>query len=103
MKKALFVIGGILLTGSLYAACVGPFCWDDTGASVEGFRIDGNGQVQTVLSSTTIAGLANVKIGQEVVCNTCVNAGTNSYGVCIATSTVQPAFVLVSSTTIGCK
>lgn len=62
MKKLLIAVGLGLLSGSLWAACHGPFCYDDSGTS----SISGNvaiagtltiGIVDVTLSTPTATGL----------------------------------------------
>ena len=103
MKKLVIAAASLLLAGGLWAACMGPFCWDDTGASVAGLRADGNGLAMPVMSSTTINGIKPVGTGQEILCNTCSNAGSSQFGVCIDTATNAGAWVLLSSTTQKCQ
>lgn len=43
MKKLMFAVGLGLISGNLWAACVGPYCYDDTGAAIRasvGFQGD---------------------------------------------------------------
>lgn len=107
MKKvvltALMAVSFCLAVKVTWAACMGPFCWDDQGAYIGGFINDGNGQGIPVLSSSTIAGLKPRAIGQEVLCNSCTGSTVNGYTMCISTSTTAPAYVTVSSVTRVCN
>src|SRR5579871_3234143 len=104
MKKVMYaaLIASAVAVGA-YAACMGPFCYDDTGATVAGLRVDGNGMGMPSASSTTINGISPKVVGQEIVCTTCVNAGTNRYGVCVDTAANSGGWVMISSTTQACQ
>jgi hypothetical protein len=99
MKKALFLVAA--LAGFGYAACSGPYCYDDAGGSMTGVIWSQSGPV--ALSSTTIAARTPGRIGDVVLCNTCTSTTVNGYTVCIATSTTPPAYMTVSSSTRVCN
>lgn len=103
MKKVM-LIGLLFAAQFANAACIGgtALCFDDTGVTVNGQVTSGNGNDLPSASSTTISTLKAV-VGREIVCNTCVNAGLTGYGLCIATSTTNGAYVMVSSTSLTCK
>ncbi len=104
MKKLMFAIGLGLLSGSLYAACMGPYCYDDTGASIGGLSFDGNGNTVPNASSTTIAGITPKAVGQMIMCTSCT--GNNASGgkvLCVSTAAVVGSFTIVSSTSPICK
>ncbi len=104
MKKLMFAIGLVLIASGAYAACMGPFCYDDTGASIGGYSFDGNGLVIPSLSSTTIVGLTPKAVGQLVYCNSCTtNGGTAGKVICYSTGTAVGAFVVNASTVPACK
>jgi len=106
MKKLMFAIGLGLISSSLYAACMGPFCYDDTGASIGGLQYNGNGQGLPVVSSTTVNTYAPPTVGIEVWCNTtCTNANGGKGQLCISTGTAAGAFIVLSSATAvtNCK
>jgi|ERR1051326_6140261 hypothetical protein len=103
MKKLMYTIGLGLLSGSLWAACMGPYCYDDRGATIGGLVADGNGVANPIKSSTTIAGITPTVAGQLILCNTCVNAGRDKMGVCVSTAANNTSWVLVSSTTVACQ
>lgn len=101
MKKLFLAVGLGLISGSLWASCTGPFCYDDTGASVNGNLMDGNGYViPTQTKATILAASPKVK-GQVVMCSDCAFAQT----LCISTSAIaSPAtnqYVILVSTLNG--
>ncbi len=103
MKK-LIARGALgLLTGSLWAACMGPFCYDDVGASISGLIVDGNGAAMPTMSSTTISGVTPRGVGQQIMCTTCANGGVGAQGVCVDTATNKNAWVMASSSTQKCQ
>lgn len=98
MKKILYLVGLVALASGIgMAACMGPFCYDDTGAYVNGQPMNGNGIGIPVLSSTSISNLGGVYVGQTVICNTCANT-SGSYALCIATATTGVKFIITGST-----
>lgn len=101
MKKLLVILGLGLISGSLYAACTGPFCYDDTGASVNGNLMDGNGYVMPSATKAVILAAAPKAKGQLVMCTDCAFAQT----ICISTSALaSPAtnqYVVLVSTVNG--
>lgn len=107
MKKLLVAVGLGLISGSLYAACMGPFCYDDTGASIGGLSFDGNGNTVPSLSSATIAGLTPKGKGQLVFCTSCVSGNSQVGALCVSTSTTAGGndFLLLSTATANtqCK
>ena len=107
MKKLMLMVGAVLISGSLYAACFGPFCYDDQGAYIGGAIQDGNGSGIPVLSSTSINAIKPRATGQEVMCNTCVNNpadAVNKMAVCISTGTAAiGSYVMQSSASVVCK
>ncbi len=105
MKKLLIAVGLGLLSGTLYAACMGPFCYDDTGASVSGYAMGGNGNVLPSASSTTIAGIVPVAKFQFIGCTTCLGNSSTAGGnvLCYSTATAAGSFVIANSTAPVCK
>lgn len=93
MKKFVMVIGFGLMAGSLYAACMGPFCWDDRGASVGGVLQDGNGSALPSKTRSQISLNAPTIAGQEVYCSDCIQSA-----VCISSGTGIGAYVVVGGT-----
>ena len=104
MKNMLLAV---LLAGlgaaSAFAACSGPYCFDDTGAS-----IGANVGVGGVLTNTQPMGLVSKTLaqinattpsaaGQVVYCSNCVNSA-----VCVSSGTGTAAFVSSSSPTVHC-
>ena len=104
MKKLLIAAVVGLLSGSVYAACMGPFCYDDTGASVNGLSMNGNGWVMPTASSSTIASIVPV-VGQYILCTSCTGNSANPSGraVCYSTGTAAGSFVIAVSTIPVCK
>lgn len=78
----LMAIGLGLISGSLYAACSGPFCYDDTGASIGGNLYDGNGATMPAATKAVILAAAPKAVGQLVRCSDCASAST----ICISSS-----------------
>lgn len=99
MKKIMYVLGLSLMASSLYAACYGPFCFDDTGASINGYSLTGAGFGVPDASSSTIAALIPLKKGQLVWCNSCIGANASKGVYCTSTATVVGSFILMSSAT----
>lgn len=101
MKKLMFAVGLGLISGSLYAACMGPFCWDDQGAYIGGVIQDGNGQGVPTHTGLYIDTTVPRATAQEVVCSSCASNGTNS--LCISTATTIHGYVFVASTGTVCR
>ncbi len=98
MKKIMYIVGLGLLSGSLWAACMGPFCYDDTGASIAGLPVNGNGVGVPSVSSTTLNAITPY-IGQMAFCNNCVNFNGSKGGLCVSTGTAVGSMIAVSSAT----
>lgn len=102
MKKLMYAIGLGLISGSVWASCMGPFCWDDRGAYIGTAAIvDGNG---TGMPSQTISAInADVPrvVGQQVFCNNCASNG-GAGTVCVSTATAAQGFDYVLSTGTKC-
>ncbi len=98
MKMILKAIGLSLLTSGLWAACMGPFCYDDTGASIGGLPVNGNGIGLPVVSSTTLNAITPYK-GQMAYCSTCVSFNAALGTLCMSTGTVAGSFIAISSAT----
>lgn len=96
MKRLMYVIGIGLMTGSLWAACTGPFCYDDTGASIAGFPYNGNGMGVPVVSSTTLNTITPY-VGQFAICNTCTGFAKTVYVPCVSTGTAVGSFIAIST------
>lgn len=105
MKKFIIAVGLGLMAGSLYAACNGPFCWDDQGAYVGGTINDGNGTGTAIKTRAQIQAATPRAAGQEVWCTDCnsFNGGTGM--LCISTGTTVYGYMAVSTATAvsGCK
>lgn len=96
-------VGLGLLSGSVYAACMGPYCYDDTGATIAGFPHNGTGVGLPSISTNTLASSPNY-VGRLVLCNTCalIGGGTGTVA-CISTTTTTGYMVHVSSTATRCQ
>lgn len=90
MRKFL-VVGSIvgMLAGQSMAACMGPFCWDDKGAYINGNILNGNGAALPSKTSTQINAITPDGAGQRVYCSNC----TRSY-VCVSSGTGTGAFTV---------
>lgn len=103
MKKVLLgVLGlGFLAGGLVYAACMGPFCWDDTGAAVTArLTVNGMGGCGPFTLAQTTNTIA-VQKGQCAFCTDCI-AGGGAGTVCIATGTANSNQFVLSTGTV-CK
>lgn len=86
MKKLVF--GLMFMSGIAGASCMGPYCWDDTGAQIN---------AAPVLHSKTLSDIQALKpaaAGQIVYCSDCTNTM-----VCVSTGTGVNSFVIIGSTT----
>lgn len=94
MKKLMFAVGISLITaGSAMAACMGPFCWDENGAYINGLLSDGKG---TGLMSFTLAQMnaqAPTAVGQIIFVS-----DATQHKLCVSTGTAAGAYVSVAST-----
>lgn len=90
MKKVLYVLGLGLISGSLYAACFGPFCYTDTGASIN---------ANTALQSYTLAVATSTAfpIGTQVFVSNAAGGG-GAGTVCVSTANVVNSLVLSTGT-----
>lgn len=86
MKKLVLAVGLGLLSGSLYAACVGTFCYDDSGVSGINANLVVNGVVgMSRMTKATIA-TSTPTITGMVFCTDCASGG-GAGAVCFSTST----------------
>ncbi len=99
MKKLLIVVGLALVAGSVYASCMGPFCFDDTGAYIVGILSDGNGSGTINLTVSQINTAAPRAKGQKVFCTNCQTFNTFLGGLCLSTGTVAGSYAQISSAT----
>lgn len=105
MKKLMFAIGLGLMSGSVWASCMGPFCWDDRGAYVNGVVKDGNGDAHPSKTKAQIATSTPTVVGQVVYCSDCAAAG-GAGTLCISTATtggIGGGSYFVLSTGTVCK
>ena len=83
----------------MYAACVGPYCYDDTGASINASFSVNSLKNKGSLTAAQISVLAGESKGTATVaCSDCVNGM-----VCVSTGTGVGAYVQVRSTTTACN
>lgn len=102
MKKLVIAIGIGLMSGSLWASCVGPFCWDDKGASIGGIVQDGNGDGSPNYTIAQINALVPSAKGQSVFCSDCKGGGAAGT-ICTSTATAAGGFDYVLTTGTICK
>lgn len=91
MKKLLIAVGLGLISGSLWAACMGPYCYDDSGAAIN---------ANVAMQSYTVTQLSTLSFrsaGVEVFCSNC-GGGGNAGTVCVSTGTGNYATVLSTGT-----
>lgn len=90
MKNVWAVVIALLVNvGIGYAACMGPYCWDERGAYITS-SVDLSGGL--MLSSNTISGLeatTPTRTGQLYNCSDCLRAT-----VCASSGTGRGAFVV---------
>ena len=112
MKK-LYVVLALSLaicSDKAYAACMGPFCWDDTGFSIKATgTIDGvttftAGTVNSAgvgLQSRTLAQINQITPtagkGEMLYCSDCATAA-----VCVSSGTGKGGYTVITSTTTHC-
>lgn len=80
------LIGSLFLSSTLYAACVGPFCWDDVQAYVNGFVVRGEGVQIPGKTKAAITTSTAPYTNLLVVCTDCATANV----ICVSTSTNSP-------------
>lgn len=97
MKKFVAVVGLLAMSSSLWAACFGPFCWDDKGAYVVGSLENGNGDaLPQKTKAQTVADAPDVK-GQMVFCTDCVAFNDGKGMPCVSTGTAAGAYIAIST------
>ncbi len=105
MKKLMLAVGLGLISGSLYAACVGTYCYDDSGISGVNANLVVNGTLGLVSMTKAQIATSTPTIKGLVYCSDCAAAG-GSGTVCIATSTtggiVSGSYFVLSTGTV-CK
>lgn len=89
IKKSVIAVGIGLISGSLYAACMGPFCWDDQGAYIGGTIVDGNGTGTPSLTKALMNAATPRATGQEIFCSDCTTAA-----LCVSSGTSRGAYVV---------
>lgn len=97
MKKLLVAISIMALSSSLHAACFGPFCYDDSGMSIGGLYIDGNGTTVPSQTSAVINANSPKAKGIQVFCSDCVGFMASKGLLCYSTGTAAGAYVALSS------
>lgn len=89
MKKLMFAIGLGLISGSVYAACLGgdALCYGDGKVTINSLLyVDGNGVMGVKKTVAQINASTATYAGQKVICTDC----TVAYNTCISTSTAAP-------------
>ena len=84
-------MGVMFLTGAALASCVGPYCWDDVGPT-----INGNVPLQSY-TAAQVRSLSAPAAGVAIYCSDCKAAGAKGT-VCISTGTGAFAWSLSSGT-----
>lgn len=64
MKKLLMLLASLALAEGGWAACSGPYCYDDTGASIDAtLSVAGNVRIAAVVGATTMASTTPSAVG----------------------------------------
>ncbi len=95
MNKKLLV-GLLFAAGVAGAACIGPFCWDENGAYVNGLTVDGTGHEITSMTLATMNSTSPRKAGMLIR----VSDGVQSK-LCISSGTLAGAYTVLQSTAPG--
>jgi len=104
MKKLMFAIGLGLISGSLYAACMGDtaLCYQDGKVTINGVSLfDGNGVTMPVKTTAQINTSTATAVSQTIRCSDC----TIPYATCVSTSIGSPGagsdYILSTGTKCG--
>lgn len=99
MKKIMYVIGLSLIASSVWAACMGPYCFDDTGASIGGNAYNGLGSAMPSMTKANVAVSSPTAKGQLIFCSDCLNFNSGRGTICVSTAsaTSQNSYVAISS------
>ena len=101
MKKLILAIGlGLFSAGSVAASCIGPFCWDDSGVTINGVQdLGSNGVLIPSITRANVLTLKPAYAGQMIFCTGCLDFN-NQLGVpCVSTGTAIGGFIAISSAT----
>lgn len=103
MKTLLSAILVGALAGGLYASCVGPYCFNESGASVtskatvEGVLTLGNVLQMPAYTYATISVSTPTAVGQLVYCSDCITSH-----LCISTSAVSTnSWIVITTNTVS--
>lgn len=101
MKKLYIALSIGLMTGTAYSACIGPYCWDDTGANITGsISLNPSGTITT--TGITDTGNASVSGTLGVTgTSTLSDTVTASKGVAATTMTLTGASTLSGALTLS--
>ncbi len=100
IKNTLIALAmGLSLGSAVYASCMGPFCWDDRGAYINGRVSDGSGDGLLSLTLAQMTATTPTATGQIIYVSdgatsrVCVSSGTGrgAYVVAVATGTFTSA------------
>lgn len=99
MKKLLIGLVLLATAGISYAACNGPFCWDDTGGTIQS-KVQLGGPLG-ILSQTSaqIVALTPGTTGQMYFCSDC----TKRDMVCVSTGVFPNGWGHITSTNTACQ
>jgi len=101
MKKLMFAIGLGLISGSVYASCLGPYCYDESGATINATTSHSGAMGLPNETAANIRAKTPSATGQMWYCTDCntLNGGF----LCVSTGTTVAAYSLVASTTTRCQ
>lgn len=101
MKNMLgLTLGLVMLAGSVYAACFGPFCYDDVSAQINAATLHQGDVGLPSKAKATLIAQTPLAAGQMIYCNDCTSSLD---AVCISTGTGTGAYVKLSSRTVRCQ
>ncbi len=100
MKKMFMFVVALSLTASgAWAGCMGPFCYDDTGAYIAGTLNDGNGAGTPNMTKAQVLLATPRAKGQEIFCTNCTNFNSTLGFLCVSTGTAIASYAAISSAT----
>ncbi len=92
MKKLVAVL--MLVSGVANASCVGPYCWDDKGASVP---VSQDATHHISLTLTELNASTPARTGEVVMCSTCNDV------LCVSTGTTRGGYSIITDSTTHCN
>lgn len=94
IKNTMLALAMSLSLGSaVYASCMGPFCWDDKGAYINGRVQDGAGDGMLSLTLAQMTATTPTAVGQVIYVSDattsriCVSSGTTRGGYVVGVAT----------------